>query len=150
MSTKVRFEDVKKFFEDDDWSFEVKDNSIRCGIKAKNESFKIRVVVRTEKELISLYVYYPITVPEDKRREVCETITRMNYGLSFGWCEMDMNDGELRFRSFMPTDDAPFFPEQLKTILYSGVNTADRYFPAFMSVIYGNKSSEEAIKEIEN
>lgn len=150
MSTKVSFEDVKKIFQDDDWPFEAKDNSIRSAFKGKNESFKIHVILKSEKELISLYVYFPITVPEAKRKEVCETIARMNYGLSFGWCEMDMKDGELRFRSFMPVDDAPFFPEQLKTILYSGVSAADKYFPAFMSVIYGNKSSEEAIKEVES
>lgn len=117
-------------------------NALSAEIVGDHETFRIRVVFKPDKELVSLYVYYPITVPEAKRKEVCEVITRVNYGMLYCWCEMDMRDGELRFRSFMPIDTAPFFPEQLKTIFHTGVTSADKYFPVFMWVIHGGKTAE--------
>ena len=124
-------------------------NVISAETVGKRATFRIRVVFKPDKELVSLYVYYPVTVPEKKRMQVCEAITRINYNMLYGWYEMDMRDGELRFRSFIPLDTAPFFPEQLKTIFYAGVSNADRYFPALMSIIHGGKTVEQAISTME-
>ena len=41
----------------------------------------------------------PTHVREDKRDVVCRYITRANYGLRNGNLEMDLDDGEVRYKT---------------------------------------------------
>ena len=150
MANQVSLSDIRRYFDRDDWKYEVVDEArIRFGVKMNNASYKALVRFQPEKDLISLFIYYPFEVPENRRLEVAEVVTRMNYGLSFGWCEMDLKDGETRFRSFLAVDDAPFYPNQFKTILNTGFSTTDKYYPAFMGVLFGGKTPQAAIEEVE-
>jgi len=150
LSTSVEFSEIVRFLQDDEWKFSVdEEERITMGLTGKHASYRILIRFRPDKDIIIVRVYYPVRVPEDKRRDICETITRANYGLMLGCFEMDMSDGELLYRTAMPVDDAPLYREQLKTILYTACGTADRYYPAIMGVLYGGKEPEAAIAEVE-
>jgi len=151
MATDVQFADIVKWLKDNDWKFEVpEENRILMGCSGDNGRYQVLIRFRPEKELVSVLFYYPFSVPEEKRQAVSDAVTRMNYGLLFGNCEMDFSDGELRYRSYMPVDDSPLYPNQLRTIIMTSWATTDRYYPAFMDVIWGSTTPEEAIRKVES
>ena len=78
-----------------------------------------------------------------------EFITRANEGLRIGNFEMDLGDGEVRYKSGLDFEGATLTPELIRNVMYVAVQTLDYYLPGLMSVIYGGKPAEEAIAEIE-
>lgn len=151
MANQVHFSDIVRGLQQDDWKFDVSDdNTIRLGFAGKNGRFQVIVRFLKEKDLVQILTFYPFNVAENFRPMICEVITRMNYGLLFCSCEMDMNDGEVRCRGSMPVDEAPFYWEQFRTILITTITTADRYYPAFMAVIFGGKNAKDAITDVES
>lgn len=54
-----------------------------------------------ERDLVLLYSIAPQRVPEQRRLEVSEFLTRANYGLADGNFELDFDDGEIRFKSVL-------------------------------------------------
>src|SRR5688500_12466181 len=56
------------------------------------------------------YSVLPTIVPQEKQREVMEYLTRANYGLSIGNFEMDLRDGEIRYKSSVDMADGELTP----------------------------------------
>jgi hypothetical protein len=54
-----------------------------------------------EKDLVLLYSIAPQRVPDERRLDVSEFLTRANYGLADGNFELDFDDGEIRFKSVL-------------------------------------------------
>lgn len=94
--------------------------------------------------------YLPMKVNEDKRAEVADYLTRANYGLHVGNFEMDMEDGEVRYKTTGVTDEktAPSL-DVIRRLTYIGFSMFDRYIPSLLSIVYGEKTAQEAIAEAE-
>ena len=98
------------------------------------------------------FIFYsiaPVSVPEDKRREVAEFITRANYGMRIGNFEMDFSDGELRYKSSIDVEDDCLSSPLVKHMVYPNVLMMDKYLPGIMGILYGNKTAQQTIAEIE-
>ena len=68
-------------------------------------------------DLILAFSQLPIFAPVYRRPALCETIARANYGLYLGNFEMDMGDGELRFKSSLPVNDAEPSDNQIRRLI---------------------------------
>jgi len=100
---------------------------------------------RNEENQLLFYSYCPESVPEDRRLAMAEFLTRANYGLALGNFEMDMNDGELRFKTSIDVEGATLTPELIRPVIYANVLTMDEYLPAILAVIRAEKSPAEAL-----
>ena len=76
-------------------------------------------------------------------------INRLNYEAALGNFEMDVEDGEVRFRTSIEAREAPVSRQLLTPIVYENLATADRYLPAFEQVIEGSASPADAIAAAE-
>ena len=63
--------------------------------------------------------------------------------------ELDMNDGELRFRTVLPVLDSEPTDEQLDWTLFWSWNLMGRYMNALLDVIVGACEPETAIAKVE-
>ena len=94
-------EEIQEFLRSDDWNFEpVDENGIirfNCSLKCKFQRCKVTIQVRKSAYLIICSL--PLTADEESRPAVTEFITRANYGLVLGCFEMDLRDGEIRYRT---------------------------------------------------
>ncbi len=83
------------------------------------------------------FTSYPVRVPEARRTAVADALNRINYSLVYGSFEMDMDDGEVRFRTVVESDtdmnDAMF-----ERVLNSNLAVADRHFAPLMAIAFGN------------
>ncbi|MCL4872186.1 MAG: YbjN domain-containing protein [Anaerolineae bacterium] len=105
--------------------------------------------VRSDLEQVMFYVMCPVKAPESAFASTIEFITRANYGLRIGNFEFDYSDGEIRYKSSLDFEKIELTPQMIKNMIYPAVSTMDRYLPGLMGVMYGGKSAEEAIAEIE-
>ena len=83
--------------------------------------------------------------PADRFPEICEYITRANFGLAIGNFELDMHDGEIRYKTSIDVEGATITPAMVKQIVHANVIVTGLYLPGLLAVISGELSATEAI-----
>lgn len=144
----VTMEDIVGYLRSKGWEFEISSGAIKMKIQGSNGIYDMYIVHKWEKEVITAYIYYPCFIPREKRNNAVKLAAKINWGLLFSTCEVDLKTGKTRFRSSMLTDNSSFNEEQFTTLISTVSSLADSYFPAFGKIIKG-LSSETALKEIE-
>jgi len=146
------FEAVVEFLKSDDWPTQAQEDAavIKTGFDGESGQFNCYASARDEQDQLVFYSVFPVKVPEDKRAQVAEFITRANYGMAVGNFEMDFTDGEVRFKTSFDVEGVDLAEKLVRNLVYANVLTMDRYFPGLMRVLYGGASAEEAVREIEN
>ena len=97
-----------------------------------------------------VYSVSSVNVPEDRRGEVAEYLTRANYGMVMGNFEMDYSDGEVRYKTVLDIGDGELDPKALRPLFSENLRTFDRYFPGLMALLYGGVSAEAAVNKVES
>ncbi|MFP4345432.1 MAG: YbjN domain-containing protein [Anaerolineales bacterium] len=146
------FDTLGRFLEEDGWYPQQLDDRYiyRMGFSGEHGHVACFAQIRLELEQLLFYVLAPVKAPEDRLAEVAEFITRANYGLRIGNFEMDYGDGEVRYKSSLDFEGELLSPRLIRNAIYPAVQTMDRYLPGLMQVIYGNRSAQEAIEEVES
>jgi hypothetical protein len=80
---------------------------------------------------LAIYSVLPSRIPEERRDAVALLLTRINYGLIVGNFELDLDDGEVRFKASGPTGTP--LPPLVATVL----GQTDRWLPALEAVAGG-------------
>ncbi len=102
-----------------------------------------------EQRQIVFYSLCPIAVPADRRAAMAEFIIRANYGLVLGNLEMDLENGEVRYKTSRDIESGALV-EYLPPLLCANVLSLDHYLPGIVLVINGNVSPAEACAAVEN
>ncbi len=151
----LAFETIKQFFSEDEWFFvEEEDKSVsalqlRMNHWGENGRFSCMAEYNEKQRIFYFYSYFPINIPPEKRAKMAEFITRVNYGMRIGNFEMDIEDGELRFRTSIDFENSDLTYPLVSNHVYPNVWMMDRYLPGLFSVVYSEKSPEEILLTIE-
>ena len=121
----------------------------RFGVAGTNGNFRVVVHCNVELEQLYDYVLTDVRVPEDRRLAVAELSTRANYGMRIGNFELDLRDGEVRYKSSVDFEHNALTASLAMNALMPALGTMDRYFPAVMGVAFGSIDPAEAIAELE-
>ena len=125
-------------------------NWIRFTIKGTEASYICLLHADDKTRLVCAYVIPPVWVPESARPAMCEAIARANYGLACGAFDMDVGDGELRYRACIDVEGGELVPTMVHNLVGAGIALCNRYHAAFMRIIYGGATPEEAIGAVES
>jgi len=144
-------EAMLKFFAEEKWPYMPLESEpiLRIPFQGTNGQWLCYAQAREEQEQFVFYSVCPATVPDDRRPEVAEFITRANYGLIIGNFEMDYRDGEVRYKTSVDVEGDDLSPELLRSLVYANVAMMDHYLPGIMAVLYGGTSAAEAIEQVE-
>lgn len=153
---------VKKFFDGgfdgDKWNYKIQDEICFIGnIADVDGKFnELRFAVFVDDIAVNCYHILPVKVPEKFRPQICEYITRANYGLTVGNFEMDLHDGELRYKmTLLPNDllkDEESAYRNMGVLLTLGANMWTRYGDNMAPLIFGfpqELSIEELVLDAE-
>jgi hypothetical protein len=108
-----------------------------------------RMLISHTKGMLRVYITQPVHVPDYQRQAVADAIARVNWSLHSGAMELDMSDGELRFRNVLPVMDSDPTDEQLDWVLFWSWSLMGRYTNALLDVIVGACEPETAIAKVE-
>jgi hypothetical protein len=136
--------------EEDQLVYELSDEGDHLRVRSLAQSGEWVVIGQWSEADAQLAVYCVCTlvVPEPLRISVMELVTRANFGLRLGCFELDLDDGELRFRASADLEGTEAQPATARALLYTAVATMNRYLPALIDVIDG-KEPKVALTAIE-
>ncbi|HBE36739.1 MAG TPA: hypothetical protein DD990_37000, partial [Cyanobacteria bacterium UBA11368] len=141
------FDTMLEFFTQDDWSF-VKvegEPALQLAIEGNNGRWNCYAEANESQQQMVFYSLCPINAPASKRQALAEFLTRINYGTIIGNFELDMEDGQIRYKTSIDVEGATLTFAQIKNLVYTNVRMMDEHLPGIMSVINRNLSSNEAI-----
>lgn len=145
------YETMVTYFEKDNWAFRRIDEhqAVEMSVAGENGSFRVVALADSERNILRFLTFIEGRVPETRRRDVMEFLTRANYGLLLGNFEMDLGDGEVRFKCSVDLEGIEFSFPLYQNLLYVSVGMVDRYFPGFQRVVQGSADPAAAVSDIE-
>ena len=113
---------VKRVFEEQDWEYELSDtNYFSTAIVYKNNRWGMVVNVDLEQDFCLVYSVFPEDISPERRALVAQQIAYFNYDLYLGNWEIDLDDGELRFRTSIDTAKTQIDVRLIKQLIMANV-----------------------------
>jgi len=131
----------------DGWEFayDRKNEIVRLEIRGSNTNFYSFLIVDEDQESLLCNTHINQKIPYAKRLEVCEFMNRVNYELANGNFEMDMDAGEIRYRTCLDLAGSDASKEQILNLIWNGAQGFDNYYPGLIQLVFGEYTPEEAI-----
>jgi len=147
-STLTRLRD---WLTEHDWCFEELEDEgyIRTTVQGENARFRMVLGARGDGPTFLCFALYDFSVPKERRESVCALINLVNYTILLGCFEMDQEDGELRYRLTFPLDGVEIADRQIERSVVVAAMMADRFYPAFMALLYGGRSPDQALDSVD-
>ena len=121
------------------------DYVITCTVNGEDIPMKMLIIVRPEREIVTLLSPMPFMTPEDKRVDMALAVAVANYGIIDGSFDYDLNDGEIRFRMTASYVESLLGEELFKYMLFVSANTVDRYNDRFLAIAKGMMTLDQFI-----
>jgi hypothetical protein len=140
------FNQIIDFFKHKEWEFtQIKGSTIAIlGISGKNGKFQCVADVREEEKKLVFLSICGANAPENKKIEICELLTRLNFGKFLGNFEMDYEDGEIRYKTSIYWGNLLLDNDILDNLVMTNVITMDTSLPSILKVIYSDMTPSDA------
>ena len=137
---------VTREFEENGLQFTPSADGNACSLPMAGSSavYTVHVSVDDHAEQVIVLIVAPQRIPVASRLTACEYIVRVNQGLRLGGFDLDMNDGEFRFRVGIDVEGGEFVPSMLRTMFGLACTSMDAYNDGILRVVYGNIRPEDA------
>jgi hypothetical protein len=141
-----------RFLDDDHWPYAHIKDETQASIRYQGVNGLWMVFLHAHEEHHELIIYSILAdhAPEEDRLRVAEFVTRANYGLSVGNFELDLSDGEIRFKTSIDVEGSTLTPALVRQLLYINITTVDKYLPGVVFLLYHGYTPEDAVMLIEN
>ena len=143
---------VRDWLDGDDWHYEynAEKHQIKMGINLKSKIKSGRIFVDIKKDCYVVYLYAPINGDKDNIGELLKYMAMANYGLLNGNFEVDPEDGEILYKTFVNCDGLKALsPEVIQDSIYMGCLMMDRYGDGIAALALGFSDAETEIKKAE-
>ena len=132
-------------------SFEDKNDigvfSIRMKLRCRMQSAQMLVIVREDN--YSTLTTLPLAADTDHRLAMAEYLTRANFNLRNGNFELNMNDGEIRFKTYVHVGAAvPDISAARQAVLLPFL-VIERFGDGIIDVLFGFKTPREAFEAVQ-
>jgi len=146
------YQTIINFFNREDWEFKESSDKqgLLLGFKGKNSEWTCYARVREQQRQFLFYSACSVKVPENKLANIAEFITRANFGMAIGNFELDLTDGEIRYKTSIDVDGDRLNFDLFRNLVYTNVMMMDEYLPGIIWVIRDDMEAEEAILRVEN
>jgi hypothetical protein len=145
------FSTVNSFLEEDGWKFQSfeSDGVMRALFSSDKQEWELLTLVREELEQIIFYSHVTeSTTPKHRRNEMCLLLNNLNNRTVYGAFEMDIDEGEVMFRTALDLVEVlPSF-ELIRNSLYTNLGTMERYHGALVALMKDDSITAEVAAAI--
>jgi hypothetical protein len=117
----------------------------RIYFHGRYSSFSTLIFVDDDHCILRTYSKCPVKIPNHKLLATTELIARINFGLSIGNFDLDIDERIVLFRTAMKIFKDNPGQHTIGTLIFGNCLSMDRFSPVIASVIYGNISPKKAI-----
>ena len=121
--------------------------TIEMKLHCKLQTARMLVLVREDN--LSTLTTIPLAADEDNRLAVAEYLTRANFNMRNGNFELNMADGEIRFKTYLHASGGQLDIAGARLAVLMPFLMIDRYGDSLLEVLFGFRSPREAMEEIE-
>ena len=128
------------FFEQEGWPFHrhESEDTLLTKYRGENGQWNCEAWTREEERQLLFYSLCPFDVPEDKRDDVAELLTRANHDLAIGNFDLDYDEGTVRFRTSIDVEDDRISISLVRNLVMANVTMMDLYLPEIREIIDGD------------
>lgn len=101
-------------------------------------------------EQLMFYSVLPEQAVPERLDEVMRFVTMANYGLPVGNFELDLDDGEVRFKTAVDLENLELTEQICRNVVDLNIMLMGLYHDGAMAVIQGKSTAAEAIAAIED
>ena len=108
----------------------------------------LRIVLDQHEDdgLVIAYFNLPVLTPEAKRNEVVRFLNWLNYNrAAVGNFEMDIRDGEIRYRNNMDIEGSELSDCMVYNLLAQGISRITEFCPDILAVCFGDRTADDMI-----
>jgi hypothetical protein len=144
-------EAVSAYLESDGWPYVKLEGRpvVKLSYTGDHGTWNCYLVERDEHAQLVVYSVFTEAIPPGRRLEVAEFLTRANYGLMIGNFEMDLDDGDVRYKTSVQFESTDIEPERIRDVLLPNVVVMDRYLPGLRAVAGSGLSAKAALSLVE-
>ena len=145
---------VKEYLEWQEWKyiFDQERGTIQFGVGIRGRMNGIRYLIQLNEHDYNVYAVCPISVDEKNKeelRQMMEFVCRANYGLRDGNFELDLNDGEIRFKTYVNANGVDLTQEIVEKSIQIPAAMFERYGPGILQVVFSGASAKDAVASAE-
>jgi len=144
------FEAIQTYFRVIGWPFLVDpdDTVLQLDYAGRQGQWLCYAHAREAEQQLAFYSIYPDKIAPDRRLAMAELLTRANYGLIIGNFEMDLDDGEVRYKTSVDVEGTRLTIPLIRQVVNLNVAMMDRYWPAIHQTLAG-AAPAEAVRRVE-
>jgi hypothetical protein len=132
-----------------DWNETSDSEVMHVEVSGDNGSWACYILARDGDGRCTIYSQAPWQTPSHQRAAMAELLARVNFGLPLGNFELDMEDGEVRFKTSINLGGERLSVALFEALLDPNIATMDSYLPALEAVRDGRLSPEAAVRQVE-
>lgn len=141
---------VESILTKQEWKFHDLGNAtIKLNVSGEAATWDTIIKCIDEYQQLIIYSVCPNKSSAEKLESIQEFLTRANFGLKFGNFELDLADGEIRFKTSVQFAGEVTPDEMIEECLSLNIATFDRYLPGILQVIFTDILPKTAIDNIE-
>ena len=143
---------LKQYFDDKDWPYNYYQPKIRDSQKSHYLSLRMRdkqldcgylFRVQENNKLLAVYGILPFLIPESHQSAAMLLITQINYDMMIGNLEMDIDDGEIRYKNAIDIEAVGLDDDILEHLLQSIIAMTTVAHEIFSDLVNNQDPAEE-------
>lgn len=147
--------EISSFLEEDDWTFKFEEDRgiFRFGLGLETKMKKIDYIVDVKDNDYLVYAISPLSADENdpqQMKEITEFICRANFNLTNGNFELDLDDGEIRYKCYQNCKDGAPSHSVIRDTIYFPAHIYTVYSPGIIKVLFNGMPGAEAIELCES
>lgn len=144
-------EKAMAYFQEDDWDIHpISETVVQTAFKGDNGEWDCLAVVLENSDHFLFYSILSQRVPESLWSQMGLFLHRANHGLNIGNFEIDLSQGEIRFKTSVQSKGSEFTRDLFQSLVHHNVLVVDEYLPGIQSILQEGMSAEAAIMMIES
>lgn len=141
---------IKQYFEQDGLTYrQVDERMLQAGFQGKHLSYQMMVFSHEQQHRAVFYAVVPLRVPQEQRLVVAEYLCRVNFSVMIGNFELDIERGDVRYKTSVDVEGGELTVGMVKTLLHINLSTADKYVRGLIGILYRELTPAQAIAELE-
>lgn len=143
------YDAVKNHLDNIGWRYDVKREGslIKAGVQGRSGSYQVIFDVKQDRDTFIVYVMSRLDFPATNRDNIALYLTRCNYGLTIGNFELDMSDGEVRYKTSVTVKGGMLSEEMIKEMVQISIVMMDKFFEGIVKVAYVGLDPKVAYEE---
>lgn len=146
---------IKDYLNENEWyfSFDEEDGIFQFGVAISGRIPSVYNFVEVKKDSYAVFAYTPIGADASDSKimsDMAEFICRANYGLDHGNFELDMDDGEIRYKCFVDCSGSLPTADMIENSIQCPAAMFEQYGEGIVEVMSGTLTAKEAVEKCEN